>query len=47
MTRLVERHQRYGRTLTEAQAWAETVDEPNARLIERHAGRADFALPWD
>lgn len=47
MTRLVERHQRYGRTPTEARAWAETVDEPNARLIERHAGRADFALPWD
>ncbi|HEX8586503.1 nucleoside/nucleotide kinase family protein [Pseudomonas sp.] len=47
MTRLVERHQRYGRGLAEARAWAETVDEPNARLIERYAGRADFALPWD
>lgn len=45
--RLVERHQRYGRTLAEAQAWAESVDEPNARLVERHQARATFVLPWD
>lgn len=47
MTRLVERHQRYGRTRSQAQAWAEAVDEPNARLIERYRDRADFVLPWD
>lgn len=47
MRRLVERHQRYGRTLAQAQAWAERVDEPNARLIEQYRGRADFVLPWD
>ncbi|MBA1291418.1 nucleoside/nucleotide kinase family protein [Pseudomonas japonica] len=47
MARLVERHQRYGRTRSQAQAWAETVDEPNACLIERYKDRADFVLPWD
>lgn len=47
MARLVERHQRYGRTRSQAQAWAETVDEPNARLIERYKDRASFVLPWD
>lgn len=47
MTRLVERHQRYGRSFAQAQAWAETVDEPNARLIEHYRERADFVLPWD
>lgn len=46
-TRLVQRHQRYGRSLEQAQAWAETVDEPNARLVEQHQARAGFVVPWD
>ena len=45
--RLVQRHQRYGRSPEEAEAWANTVDEPNARLIEQHQARAGFVLPWD
>lgn len=44
MRRLVERHVRFGRTREAAEAWANDVDEPNARLIEASAGRADVTL---
>lgn len=44
MRRLVERHMRFGRTREAAQAWVDDVDEPNARLIEASAGRADVTL---
>jgi pantothenate kinase len=42
--RLVERHMRFGRTRDAAEAWVETVDERNARLIEASAERADLIL---
>jgi len=44
MRRLVERHVRFGRTREAAEAWANDGDEPNARLIEASAGRADVTL---
>ncbi|RQP11408.1 MAG: nucleoside/nucleotide kinase family protein [Microbacteriaceae bacterium] len=44
MRRLVERHMRFGRTREAAEAWVDDVDEPNARLIEASAGRADVTL---
>ncbi len=44
MRRLVERHMRFGRTREAAQAWANDVDEPNARLIEASTGRAHVTL---
>jgi pantothenate kinase len=45
--RLVERHMRFGRTREAAEAWVETVDERNARLIEASAERADLILTWE
>lgn len=42
--RLVARHARHGRTLEEARAWVQRVDEPNARLVEEAADRADRVL---
>ncbi|RQP25594.1 nucleoside/nucleotide kinase family protein [Piscinibacter terrae] len=42
--RLVARHMRFGRTKEEAEAWVESTDEPNARLIARGRSRADAVL---
>ncbi|MFZ4893556.1 nucleoside/nucleotide kinase family protein [Plantibacter sp. Mn2098] len=42
--RLVARHRLFGRSEADAQAWAAEVDEPNARLIEASAGRADLVV---
>ncbi|MBC9734389.1 nucleoside/nucleotide kinase family protein [Nocardioides sp. zg-578] len=39
--RLVARHVRHGKTPEEARAWVARVDEPNARLVEAAASRAD------
>lgn len=40
-TRLLRRHEAYGRSPEEAKVWALGSDERNARLIESTAGRAD------
>lgn len=42
--RLLARHVAYGKTWEEARAWVLRVDEPNARLVEAAAGRADRVL---
>ena len=42
--RLVERHVRFGRTPAEAEAWAESTDEPNARRIAATRDRADWIV---
>jgi pantothenate kinase len=42
--RLVERHVRHGRSREAAIAWVEHTDEPNARLVEETAGRADLVV---
>lgn len=39
--RLVQRHRAGGRSLDDARAWVDTVDEPNARLIATTRGRCD------
>ena len=39
--RLVARHVAFGKTPDEARAWVDRVDEPNARLVEAAAARAD------
>ncbi|TFD26875.1 nucleoside/nucleotide kinase family protein [Cryobacterium cryoconiti] len=44
LSRLVARHERYGKTPGEAQAWALGPDEANARLIERTRGLADHVI---
>jgi pantothenate kinase len=38
--RLVRRHVEFGKTLAEARAWVQRVDEPNARLVEASRHRA-------
>ncbi|KFF58606.1 fructose transporter [Cryobacterium sp. MLB-32] len=40
MRRLVDRHERHGRSPADARLWAETVDAANALLVERSAARA-------
>lgn len=42
--RLVTRHVTFGKTLAEARAWVDRVDEPNARLVEAAASRADAVI---
>jgi pantothenate kinase len=39
--RLIQRHMAGGRSLEEVQAWVDTVDEPNARLIAITRDRCD------
>lgn len=48
--RLVARHVAFGKSPDAARAWVERVDEPNARLVEACADRADLVLDltgWD
>jgi pantothenate kinase len=45
-SRLVERHMRFGRTLEAARDWVAHTDEPNARLIEATAVRANLQFRW-
>jgi len=42
--RLVARHVRFGKTPAAAAAWVARSDEANARLVGRHAGRADLVI---
>lgn len=42
--RLVARHAAFGKTLEQARAWVARVDEPNARLVEAAASRADLVV---
>jgi pantothenate kinase len=43
-SRLVARHIEFGRSPEAAREWVETVDEPNARLIDATAVRADLVI---
>lgn len=45
--RLVSRHVAFGKSLAEARAWVARVDEPNARLVEAAAERADLVVDLD
>ena len=42
--RLLARHVEFGRTPSEARAWVEAVDDPNAELVEAAAVRADVVV---
>jgi pantothenate kinase len=46
LAQLIARHERHGRTPEQAREWALTNDEPNARLIEAAAYRANWQMPW-
>jgi pantothenate kinase len=43
-SRLVERHVRFGKAPTHAEAWVSEVDEPNARLITSTRDNADVVV---
>ena len=45
--RLVRRHEQFGRSAQDAQAWVEQTDAPNARLIDATKGRAQVVFRWD
>jgi pantothenate kinase len=45
-SRLIERHRHFGKTEDEARAWVASTDEPNARIIEASATRADLVFQW-
>lgn len=42
--RLVQRHERYGKSPEQARAWVAGSDEPNAALVARHRERADVVV---
>ena len=44
LARLIERHQRFGKSPADARAWATGPDEANARTIEATAHRADHRI---
>jgi pantothenate kinase len=44
-SRLVDRHIRFGKAPTHAEAWVSEVDEPNARLIAATRAGADVIVP--
>jgi pantothenate kinase len=43
-SRLVARHELFGKSPDAARAWEQNVDEPNARLVESREGAADRIL---
>lgn len=46
LDRLTRRHQHFGRSELAARAWVDSVDEPNARLIEATRHRAQHVFRW-
>lgn len=44
LERLVARHVSFGKSPDDARAWVERVDQPNARLVEAAAARADLVV---
>lgn len=42
--RLIARHEAYGKSAAQAQAWVRAVDDPNAVLVEAARHRADLVL---
>jgi pantothenate kinase len=47
LQRLIERHVRFGKCPTAAEAWVHNVDEPNARRIHATRGKADLIINLD
>ena len=45
LTRLVARHERFGKSPEAARAWSHGPDEGNARLVAATAARADVVVP--
>ena len=47
LSRLIDRHERFGKTRDEARAWSLGPDEANAELIRATAPRADHTIRLD
>ena len=47
LARLAHRHQQFGRTREQAQAWIASTDEPNARRIEASGHLAHLQVAWN
>ena len=47
VSRLVQRHQQFGRSAQAAADWVRDTDEPNARRIEAEKSKADVLFRWD
>lgn len=47
ITRLLQRHQQFGRSAQAAADWVRDTDEPNARRIEAEKSKADVLFRWD
>ena len=45
--RLIDRHERFGRSPEAARAWVARTDDPNAALIESTKSRADVVFRWE
>lgn len=45
--RLIQRHITFGKSVAEAELWVNTVDEPNARLIQATRADADLVVTLD
>jgi pantothenate kinase len=46
-SRLIQRHEEFGRSHEAAKLWVANTDEPNARLIAHSRERADLVFHWD
>lgn len=44
-SRLIRRHEQFGKPPAVARSWVEAVDEPNAVLVSATRGRADLVVP--
>jgi pantothenate kinase len=47
VSRLMQRHQQFGRNVKDAAYWVQHTDEPNARRIEAERARADVMFLWE
>ncbi|THV43153.1 nucleoside/nucleotide kinase family protein [Glycomyces buryatensis] len=47
LTRLIARHERFGKSPTEARQWVRAVDEANARRIRGSRARADLVFDYE
>lgn len=46
-TRLVRRHEQFGKSPEAARSWVDTVDQPNAELVTATRASADLVVPLD
>jgi pantothenate kinase len=47
VSRLMQRHQQFGRNAKDAADWVQHTDEPNAQRIEAERAKADVVFRWE